>query len=1192
MQALIRSYTKYLFLFLFPFFSSLAIAQEFHKNWQLTMPENLQGVPAYFNKTIYITDKNTLYSISSDGNINWELEGVTGRVSVNSTGVLYVNYDGHLSAVSESGSIMWQSEMNHSKLLIGRNDEIYTSDDDYIYGISATGELLWRREVKSVEPLAVDSDGTLYLASIINTGDPYQPSLHIALLAFTNEGFEVWRQLYPTAENTYKAEYSLALSESTIYFLYNTRQLSYDTGIDYSTLAAVDKLGNTLWRDSIENKWGDLGGPTYGGSPQVVIDDNLNIVGKGLFGIFKYSPEGELIWGAEVVDHLNSYYLNEFGTLYDDGFLFTSPVVTDSNDIFISGLNGINWIGSSGEHIASYDSFNGVQGNHLKSYTFLTLTSSGDLYFGHENILESITTGMSLSENPWPTISQNNQRLSRSSITQALIDTDGDGIADINDSDNDNDGVRDESDDAPLDKDIQKDNDDDGIDDSIDLDDDNDGVEDSDDLAPLLDTIGTENGNGTFRWFLDRNAGDILYTNDHSFISVGTNKHKVTSIDINTRETNWELEFEQVKTVKANLENVFVCHWNWHAQEYQFSVYDSGGVFQWLIAVDDADECQDFAVSEVGDIYFTNGHSVRSISKSGSQRWEVEFQEENFITPLISTDSYIYLLSRTGAIKALTSDGHEIWGTSIDEPYISAGIIDNDGNLVVVGENEIFNLDSATGKTRWTHKVFVGNTFLNLKNGLVQGVVIDRNSNIHLSLCSKNGSDACFLYSVDEQGNWIKSNTIRSTSQSMPQVILSAPTVDNKGNVYLYKSHYRSDYDIVNRYTEDRSLIVFSEEGETSWEYERSKAITSTVSYSSHSPVLTTEGYIIAPSKNDKVTAVNAGGNKLSQSSWPSASGDFGNLSKANSYGSKTLLRNKATGKWRMLRLVGRQEVAVEEWDFSSNLDWTYQAYDDINGDGQKDVIIRHNKSGQWFAYLLSNSKIIDKGYIRITSTWNWQLAGTGDFNNDGNADLLLRHRDGHWILYFMNGRIVESYKRPEMSAANVWVFEGIGDFQPDGHADVLIKQENTHSRYIYNMESGEFKDRGHVYLEQLNTYGWDIIDIVDLWREQINEKRDIIKRNPKDGRWAIEHIEGRVVQYTKYPSMTTGATWRLVNVDDFDEDGHADVLMQNEISGKFYLYFLERGEIKSKGYVQAEYSPEWQVPTKYLNPNIYPNIN
>jgi hypothetical protein len=73
------------------------------------------------------------------------------------------------------------------------------------------------------------------------------------------------------------------------------------------------------------------------------------------------------------------------------------------------------------------------------------------------------------------------------------LDTDGDFIFNLNDTDDDNDGVLDTADAFPLDANETLDTDRDGVGDNTDIDDDNDGMIDEDEIAigrnPLVNEV-------------------------------------------------------------------------------------------------------------------------------------------------------------------------------------------------------------------------------------------------------------------------------------------------------------------------------------------------------------------------------------------------------------------------------------------------------------------------------------------------------------------------------------------------------------------------------------------------------------------------------------------------------------------------------------------------------------------------------
>jgi len=87
-------------------------------------------------------------------------------------------------------------------------------------------------------------------------------------------------------------------------------------------------------------------------------------------------------------------------------------------------------------------------------------------------------------------------------VINPLVDTDGDGNEDVNDTDDDNDGVLDQDDAFPFDSSESLDTDGDGTGNNKDIDDDNDGVNDDEDAFPLdstesVDTDGDGDGNNT-----------------------------------------------------------------------------------------------------------------------------------------------------------------------------------------------------------------------------------------------------------------------------------------------------------------------------------------------------------------------------------------------------------------------------------------------------------------------------------------------------------------------------------------------------------------------------------------------------------------------------------------------------------------------------------------------------------------------
>ncbi|MEM1261025.1 MAG: serine hydrolase [Pseudomonadota bacterium] len=103
------------------------------------------------------------------------------------------------------------------------------------------------------------------------------------------------------------------------------------------------------------------------------------------------------------------------------------------------------------------------------------------------------------------------------------LDTDGDGIADITDTDDDNDGVADTADAFPLDPNETADFDNDGVGDNADTDDDNDGVEDSMDAFPFDASESQDSDNDGTGDNADAFPNDPAETSDNDGDGIGDN---------------------------------------------------------------------------------------------------------------------------------------------------------------------------------------------------------------------------------------------------------------------------------------------------------------------------------------------------------------------------------------------------------------------------------------------------------------------------------------------------------------------------------------------------------------------------------------------------------------------------------------------------------------------------------------------
>ena len=131
--------------------------------------------------------------------------------------------------------------------------------------------------------------------------------------------------------------------------------------------------------------------------------------------------------------------------------------------------------------------------NHLRTVRFLgDRPQLGADVFDGNPILKVVS--YCLSKNDWPGDSFVESSIQPSPI-DCLLDSDSDGVADINDADDDGDGVADADDAFPFDPTEALDTDSDGLGNNADTDDDGDGTPDGEDAFPLASEASVDSDN-------------------------------------------------------------------------------------------------------------------------------------------------------------------------------------------------------------------------------------------------------------------------------------------------------------------------------------------------------------------------------------------------------------------------------------------------------------------------------------------------------------------------------------------------------------------------------------------------------------------------------------------------------------------------------------------------------------------------
>jgi len=275
---------------------------------------------------------------------------------------------------------------------------------------------------------------------------------------------------------------------------------------------------------------------------------------------------------------------------------------------------------------------------------------------------------------------------------------------------------------------------------------------------------------------------------------------------------------------------------------------------------------------------------------------------------------------------------------------------------------------------------------------------------------------------------------------------------------------------------------------------------------------------------------------------------------------SDMLLRHTKSGIWYTY-LMNADGVTILQGGyppFAKDTNWQMAGIGDFNGDGVSDVLLRHT-NGTWYTYLMNADGLtaLQGGYPPFTKDTNWQMAGIGDFNGDGTSDVLVRHTNGTWYTYLMNADGLTALQggfSPFTKDTN-YTKAGIGDFNGDGTSDVLVRHTNG-TWYTYLMNTDGFTALQGGYPPFTKNTNWEIAGIGDFNGDVIS---DVLIRNQFDGRWGVYlmNVDGiSVLQESPLP-LTLNRNWQLEGIGNFNVDGTSDVLIRNQLDGRWGVYLM-----------------------------------
>jgi hypothetical protein len=180
---------------------------------------------------------------------------------------------------------------------------------------------------------------------------------------------------------------------------------------------------------------------------------------------------------------------------------------------------------------------------------------------------------------------------------------------------------------------------------------------------------------------------------------------------------------------------------------------------------------------------------------------------------------------------------------------------------------------------------------------------------------------------------------------------------------------------------------------------------------------------------------------------------------------------NAVTGQVHVMLMNGTTIKRATTVYTEPDTQWRIAGAADFTRSGKQNQLVwRHASTGQVYMMTLaiSDSAITPSGQVIYQEPdAAWKIVGIADFDGDGEADLLWRHdTTGRVHMMLMDGPVIRSqgaiYQEPDTS----WKIVAQADYNGDGKADLLWRNETTGQVYMMLMNGLAIASQAMVYTE------------------------------------------------------------------------------------------------------------------------------
>src|SRR5262245_37730571 len=256
-----------------------------------------------------------------------------------------------------------------------------------------------------------------------------------------------------------------------------------------------------------------------------------------------------------------------------------------------------------------------------------------------------------------------------------------------------------------------------------------------------------------------------------------------------------------------------------------------------------------------------------------------------------------------------------------------------------------------------------------------------------------------------------------------------------------------------------------------------------------------------------------------------------------------------------------------------------------FNGDGGSlgDIVLFQD-TGETAIWLMNRN--VRTGAANLPNLGpTWHVKAAVDFDNTPflQADLLWQNDDGRLALWQMQGTtILHQIDLP--NPGSTWRVVRANEFDLNQAADILFQNDNSQLAiwlYASTPDGPGIIENGQIKVDQIPGPGWHAVATGDF---NGDGRAGILFRHDA-GSTAIWESSGKFIKtgvFNQQDNLQSVATsWHVVAAADFDGDGKADILWQNE-SGAAAIWLMDGTAVRIDGQCDivgsAANGPTWHI--------------